>query len=163
MGTGDSPAPSLQSPAKSLETGPPARNTDQQIAQLQATIRAGLGGAGAYADLGSAYLQKVRETGDPTYYPKSEKLFDAALAREPASIPAITGLGTLALARHQFRLGLSYGEQARFFQLGALAIERGCFVHGACLVATGVIIGREIGQRTDAPSTRRSDRSTALG
>jgi tetratricopeptide (TPR) repeat protein len=106
------PAPSGPRAAKSLETGPPARTTDQRIAQLQATIRAGLGGAGAYADLGSAYLQKVRETGDPTYYPKSERLFDSALAREPASIPAITGLGTLALARHQFRLGLSYGEQA---------------------------------------------------
>jgi tetratricopeptide (TPR) repeat protein len=106
------PVPSLQSSAKSLETGPPARTTDQQIAQLQATIRAGLGGAGAYASLGQAYLQKVRETGDPTYYPKAEKLFDTALAREPDSIPAVTGLGTLALARHQFRLGLSYGEQA---------------------------------------------------
>jgi tetratricopeptide (TPR) repeat protein len=106
------PAPSAPSAAKSLETGPPARTTDQQIVQLQATIRAGLGGAGAYSSLGQAYLQKVRETGDPTYYPKAEKLLDSALAREPASIPAITSLGTLALARHQFRLGLSYGEQA---------------------------------------------------
>jgi tetratricopeptide (TPR) repeat protein len=106
------PAPSVPSAAKSLDTGPPARTTDQRIAQLQATIRAGLGGASAYAGLGQAYLQKVRETGDPTFYPKAEKLFDTAQAREPESIAAITGLGTLALARHQFRLGLSYGEQA---------------------------------------------------
>ena len=107
-----SPAPSPSSATKSLETGPPARTTDQRIVQLQATIRAGLGGPDAYANLGQAYLQKVRETGDPTYYPKAEQLFDTALARSPSDIPAITGLGTLALARHQFRLGLTYGEQA---------------------------------------------------
>jgi tetratricopeptide (TPR) repeat protein len=105
-------APSPPAAAKSLETGPPARSTDERIVQLQATIRAGLGGPDAYANLGQAYLQKVRETGDPTYYPKAEQLFDTALARSPSDIPAITGLGTLALARHQFRLGLSYGEQA---------------------------------------------------
>jgi tetratricopeptide (TPR) repeat protein len=106
--------PGLPAP-RSLETGPPARTTDQQIAKLQATIRAGLGGAGGpdiYASLGSAYLQKVRENGDPTYYPKAQGVFETALTEDPRNISALSGMGTLALARHQFRLGLAYGLKA---------------------------------------------------
>src|SRR5690349_12628991 len=66
------PQPSGLPGATSLETGPPAQTTDQTIAKLQMTIRAGLGGPDAYASLGNAYLQKVRETGDPTFYPKAQ-------------------------------------------------------------------------------------------
>jgi tetratricopeptide (TPR) repeat protein len=97
---------------RSLETGPPARNTDQQIAKLQMTIRAGLGGTDAYANLGQAYLQKVRETGDPTFYPKAQGVLNTALAQDPHSVLALSGQGSLALARHQFRLGLQYGLRA---------------------------------------------------
>jgi tetratricopeptide (TPR) repeat protein len=108
------PAPSSPSaPAvRNLEAGPPARTTDGRIAQLQATIRAGLGGADALINLGSAYLQKVRETGDPTYYPKAQSLFDSALRRQPGNPSALTGLGNLALARHDFRRGLVLGAEA---------------------------------------------------
>jgi tetratricopeptide (TPR) repeat protein len=103
--------PALQT-ARSLETGPPARSTDQLIAQLQKTIRAGYGGADAYANLGQAYLQKVRETGDPTYYPKAQGVFETALGQDPRDIGALSGMGALALARHDFHRGLSYGLQA---------------------------------------------------
>jgi tetratricopeptide (TPR) repeat protein len=113
-------APSVPA-ARSLENGPPARTTDQQIAKLQATIRAGLGGADAYASLGSAYLQKVRENGDPTYYPKAQGVFETALSQDPHNISALSGMGTLALARHQFRLGLSYGMNAHRYGPHVLA------------------------------------------
>jgi tetratricopeptide (TPR) repeat protein len=108
------PAPGTTSAqtVKSFETGPPPRTTDGQIAQLQRTIRAGLGGADALTNLGSAYLQKVRETGDPTYYPKAQSLFGTALRHQPGNASAITGLGNLALARHEFRLGLTLGNEA---------------------------------------------------
>jgi tetratricopeptide (TPR) repeat protein len=113
-----------QPAARSLETGPPARTTDQQIAKLQATIRAGLGGVGGaetYASLGSAYLQKVRENGDPTYYSKAQGVFETALSKDPHNISAITGMGTLALARHQFGLGLRYGLTAHKYDPHVLA------------------------------------------
>ncbi|HUO70219.1 MAG TPA: tetratricopeptide repeat protein [Solirubrobacteraceae bacterium] len=106
------PAQPALPPATSLETGPPALTTDQSIAKLQMTIRAGLGGPDAYANLGQAYLQKVRETGDPTFYPKAQGVLDTALARDPHDVGALSGLGALALARHQFRLGLGYGLEA---------------------------------------------------
>jgi tetratricopeptide (TPR) repeat protein len=113
-------ASSLQAP-RNLETGPPALTTDRQIAQLQATIRAGLGGTVAYANLGDAYLQKVRENGDPTFYPKAQGVFETALARDRHNISALAGMGTLALARHQFRLGLHYGLQAHRYGPEVLA------------------------------------------
>ena len=63
--------------------------------------------------LGQAYLQKARETGDPGYYPKAETLFQQALAGDGDDVEAMVGLGTLALARHQFAAALDWGEQAR--------------------------------------------------
>ena len=96
--------------AKSLETGPPARTTDQQIAKLQATIRAGLGGR--------RRLRKPRQRLPPEgsrdrrsdVLPEGAgRVRDRADASDPHNISALSGMGTLALARHQFRLGLRYG------------------------------------------------------
>jgi hypothetical protein len=47
-----------------------------------------------------------------------------------------------------------HGGQGSFFQLGALAVESGRVVHGVCLIATGVIICREMGQ-SDAEQEQR--------
>ncbi|MBA2595223.1 MAG: tetratricopeptide repeat protein [Chloroflexia bacterium] len=63
--------------------------------------------------LGHAYLQKARETGDPGYYPKAETLFQRALDADDGDVDALVGLGTLALARHQFAAALDWGERAR--------------------------------------------------
>ena len=41
----------------------------------------------AYALLGDAYLQRVRETGDPTYYTRAEGSFDARSAARPEISP----------------------------------------------------------------------------
>lgn len=87
---------------------------DARVASLQETLRDGPERARgpASTQLGLAYLQKVRETGDPSYYPKAETLFHQALAEDAKDIDALTGLGTLALARHQFAEALDWGEQA---------------------------------------------------
>jgi tetratricopeptide (TPR) repeat protein len=54
------------------------------------------------AALGQAYLQKARETGDPSYYTKSEQLFQRALSSNPDHIEALIGEASLAMSRHQF-------------------------------------------------------------
>jgi tetratricopeptide (TPR) repeat protein len=88
---------------------------DTRIAALQETLRDGderaLGPAATM--LGAAYLQKARETGDPGYYPKAEALFSQALRANHQDVDALVGLGTLALARHQFAQALAWGEAAR--------------------------------------------------
>lgn len=90
----------------------PGAGTDQQIAALQQNLRAAPDAAG-YAALGAAYLQKIREIGDSGYYPRAERALALALRREPRNLDAVIGLGTLALARHDFREGLALGRRAR--------------------------------------------------
>jgi tetratricopeptide (TPR) repeat protein len=76
-------------------------------------VRAEPADAGGYAALGEAYLQRARETGDPSWNTRAERSFDAALKRDPRNLDAVVGAGTLALARHDFNLGLELGERAR--------------------------------------------------
>src|SRR3954469_19963446 len=54
-------------------------------------------------------LQRVRETGDASYYARAEGVL-RGVPRTPA---VLTTLGTLALARHDFKGGLEYGLRAR--------------------------------------------------
>jgi tetratricopeptide (TPR) repeat protein len=85
---------------------------DDQILSLQATLRTAPENPAALSLLGLAYLQKVRETGDPSYYPKAEALFTEALNHDGQQLDALIGLGTLALARHEFARALDWGQQA---------------------------------------------------
>jgi tetratricopeptide (TPR) repeat protein len=87
--------------------------TDQLIWDYQERIRQNTADVNAYVVLGMAYLQRARETGDPTYYGRAEEVFDEALAREPQNVEALIGKGGLANVRHQFHEALALSEQAR--------------------------------------------------
>jgi tetratricopeptide (TPR) repeat protein len=91
----------------------PVDKTDQVIWDYQQRIRKSPDDVESYAVLGAAYLQKVRDTGDPTYYGKSQAVLDEALKRDPQNVDALIGAATLANARHQFHDALKIGEQAR--------------------------------------------------
>src|SRR3954452_4052839 len=78
---------------------------DDQIISLQDELRDHPNNGQAAVMLGQAYLQKARETGDPSYYPKAEELFTKAWKLDDQDFAAATGLGTLALARHDFTKG----------------------------------------------------------
>jgi tetratricopeptide (TPR) repeat protein len=54
------------------------------------------------------YVQKAAATGDPSYYARAED----ALRSAPRNAAVLTALGTLSLARHDFRAGLDYGRAA---------------------------------------------------
>ncbi|MFN8456226.1 MAG: tetratricopeptide repeat protein [Anaerolineae bacterium] len=88
-------------------------STDRLIKTLQSRLRTEPEDWQAYSQLGLAYLQKARESGDPTYYEKVEGALQQALKREPDDYTAVSGLGALALARHQFQTALEWGERAR--------------------------------------------------
>jgi tetratricopeptide (TPR) repeat protein len=98
-----------------------ARSTDARIAELQRAVRAAPQHAAASAALGIAYLQKVRESGDAAYYARAEAVLGDALRRSPAELDALVGMGELALARHDFRAALRWGERARAAHPGPLA------------------------------------------
>ena len=83
------------------------------LTDLQARVAQNPNDAESYALLGLAYLQQVRETADANYYGLAEKALNEALSRDPQQFQAVLGQGILALARHDFRQGLVWGEQAR--------------------------------------------------
>lgn len=87
-------------------------STDGQIARYQAELRARPNDADNLEGLAAAYLQKVRENGDPTYYPKVDGLLAQAQQLRPQDPQALTLVGTLDLARHHFLEGLAVGQQA---------------------------------------------------
>ncbi|MBS1965338.1 MAG: tetratricopeptide repeat protein [Chloroflexi bacterium SZAS-1] len=91
----------------------PVDTTDQLIWDYQQRVRQNPDDVQSYAVLGAAYLQKARDTGDPTFYGKAQAVIDTALKHEPQNVDALIGAGTLANARHQFHDALRLGEQAR--------------------------------------------------
>jgi len=83
------------------------------VEQLQERVRRNPDDPSAYAQLGLALLQRVRETADPTLYTRAEQAFAEALKRDPRQLDALAGQGSLALSRHKFADALRYGQQAR--------------------------------------------------
>lgn len=88
-------------------------STDSLVASLQGRIRQNPKDFEAHISLANAYLQMVRETGDPTLYTKAEGLLDEAQKLNGRSAELFAARGTLALARHDFQAALGYGAQAQ--------------------------------------------------
>jgi tetratricopeptide (TPR) repeat protein len=82
------------------------------IASLEAAVAARPDDADPAARLGLAYLQRARESSDPTWYLKADDLLRRARELDPASLDAVLGLGSLALSRHEFAKALGLGGEA---------------------------------------------------
>jgi pentatricopeptide repeat protein len=102
-----------------LGAGADARSADARIMSLQSAIKGGTDRPGPYAALGDAYLQKARETFDPSYYARAESALREALRRDPRDAGALTAMGSLANARHDFTAGLRFGRRAQAAAPGA--------------------------------------------
>ena len=113
QGGGGAPAPAVfDRPGPAAVDVPPGATTAQAIAATRAAIEDEPGDAALHATLGDLYYQRGRETADATWNDKAHDAYRRALALDPGSAQATTGLGTLALAKHDFAGGLRYGEQA---------------------------------------------------
>jgi tetratricopeptide (TPR) repeat protein len=79
-----------------------------------------------WAELGSAYVQQARVTGDPSYYPKAQGALERSLQVQPTgNVAAMVGLGSLANARHEFSQARDWGRRATAanpYQAGAYGI-----------------------------------------
>jgi tetratricopeptide (TPR) repeat protein len=102
----------LRDPGESAEASSSPGGTAALVASLEKTTRRDAKDARAYLELGLAYQQLTRETGDAAYYPRSERALWRALALEPRNPTTVGALGSLALARHDFRGALAYGRRA---------------------------------------------------
>ncbi|MFH8606653.1 tetratricopeptide repeat protein [Streptomyces sp. NPDC018029] len=83
------------------------------IGEREAHLRAHPGDEQSWAVLGSAYVAKGVRTADFANYPKAESALRTSLRTRPEGNPeALTGLATLANARHDFRAARKWGELA---------------------------------------------------
>ena len=94
-------------------TGVASSDTAAQVAKLQAALRVSPNDVQSLDALGLAYQQRARETGDPTFYTKSDGVLHRALRLSPRDLFATSGLGSLALSRHRFGEALALGRRAR--------------------------------------------------
>ena len=116
--TGDPPA--QQAPdvrpdvaaARALD-GFAAGDTAAYVDELVARVRANPRDAEGLALLGLGYQQRARETGDPAFYPRSEKALRASLRLVSANDLALTGLAALAASRHRFSDALALARRAQ--------------------------------------------------
>jgi tetratricopeptide (TPR) repeat protein len=81
--------------------------------ELEQAVRANPQDGRSLVLLGYAYQQRWRETADASTLPRSETALRRALRLDPADSLAVTGLGSLALIRHEFRAALALGRRAQ--------------------------------------------------
>ncbi len=96
-------------------TPPPAPvelTAEQWIIKLQDGLRRDPENTEAYAQLGLAFLQRVRENADAMLYAQAERAFEEALSRDPRNLDALVGQGVLAASRHDFSGALAWADQA---------------------------------------------------
>jgi tetratricopeptide (TPR) repeat protein len=100
-----------------------ASATNQVIRFYQARVARDPKDPTQYRNLGAAYVQKARETGDVTYLGLAEQTLKRALALQPTDRVATTvttRLAVVALSRHQFRDAIGYAERALAYETGQL-------------------------------------------
>lgn len=89
-----------------------ASPTDRAIAEGQDRLRENGGDDSSRLKLAQAFLQKVRETGDPTLYTRVDDLLAEATRGRKNDPSVMLTQGTLALARHEFADALDLGRKA---------------------------------------------------
>ena len=85
--------------APSAVARPVLTGTSSDIPKLQSAVRRSPDREDLRSSLAAAYLQRVRETGDPSYYTRAE----GVLRKAPTTPDGLATAGELALARHDFR------------------------------------------------------------
>lgn len=90
----------------------PNNPTDTTIDKLQTQLRDDPENFTDNITLASAYLQKARETGDPTLYTKAALLLDRAVKADPQNPDLFAARSELALARHDFAAAQTLARQA---------------------------------------------------
>jgi tetratricopeptide (TPR) repeat protein len=96
-----------------LVSGLPPSDTEAQTARLEHRVAVQPRDVEALTLLGFAYQQQARETGDPSFYPRSERVLRRALRLEPTNSLTLRGLASLAASRHRFDDSLKLARRAQ--------------------------------------------------
>jgi tetratricopeptide (TPR) repeat protein len=110
---GRSEAAAPEAAAGRLVAGFASGDTVAYAAQLEARVAADPADVQSLVMLGLAYQQRARETGDPSFYPRSGAALSRATHLDPKNALAATGLAALAASRHRFEQARLLAERAR--------------------------------------------------
>src|SRR5947207_874625 len=80
--------------------------TDRIVAEMQTRIAKDSSDQMALTQLGLAFLQKARETNDPSFYTQADQALTKALALAPDDYDSTAAMGSLELSRHDFAKAL---------------------------------------------------------
>lgn len=107
-----SPSTAQARPRAVSQVGP-GQDLGAAIKQSQDRLRRLPADWNGWAELGMAYIQQSRITADPGYYARAEGALKRSLEVRPdGNAPALTGLGALAAARHDFTAALTHAQRA---------------------------------------------------
>ena len=115
LGSAESQVPALSVPTSA---------TDQQIQRLQNRVKQVPADYAGYDELGAAFLQKARETGDIAYYDLAEQTLKRSLELVPQDFRAaqpLVHLGLVCMGEHRFSDALTYSQRALALGSGDLA------------------------------------------
>jgi tetratricopeptide (TPR) repeat protein len=107
---------------------------DRTIRSLEQRLVSDPRSTGIYLELSQAYLQKIRETADASYYSKVDRLMEQATKFEPENPEVFATQAAVANGRHDFRaaqelsakaLSLNPNRAAYYGSLGDAQLELG--------------------------------------
>ncbi|MGW5863983.1 tetratricopeptide repeat protein [Streptomyces sp. NPDC055239] len=104
-----------RSPSSSAAVAPGAlrgADLDRGVALLQSHLRDQPRDFGAWATLGTAYVEEARTQGDPSRYREAERALDRSLELRPRNDAGLAGQAALAAARHDFAGALRHADAA---------------------------------------------------
>ena len=84
---------------------------ERAVVVAQSRLAASPDDTQAQASLAQAYLLRVRETADPSYYQRAATLLQRALVAQPDNVDGLLAAGGLALARHEFDVAERFGRR----------------------------------------------------
>ena len=149
---GVTPASVVSTPSAAIST------TDSRIASLQDHLRQDPADQHRATELGLEYLQRARETSDPSYYTRADGLLHQALGLAPGDADTLIGLGSLALSRHQFQDALGFGQQAitaNAYKAAAYAVQADALTELGQYDAAVDTLQRMVDLRPDATAYSR--------
>jgi tetratricopeptide (TPR) repeat protein len=82
------------------------------VGRLERRLTAGPEDGDTLLQLGFAYQQRARETGDPSFFSLSERALRRALPSRQSAALATTGLASLAVSRHRFGAAVPLARDA---------------------------------------------------
>ena len=86
---------------------------DKAIREAESAVAVQPQLSASYVALAAAYMQKVRESGDASYYGRAEAAVREALTLAPDSVDALRTLAWVQTGKHEFREALATAEQLR--------------------------------------------------